>query len=135
MGGAKQRLWRQALLAAQSIMPVPTFSFVPDVSTSGRAAPSVLKARFGDGYEQRTADGLNSNMSIWELRWQNVPTTTLQAIYDFLKARKGVEKFLWTPPTPESGSAKTYVCDTYDWVHNGGLVMGLTATFEERPQI
>ena len=60
--------------------------------------PRVLLARFGDGYSQRAADGLNTQQRRYDsLRWDNVSQAEADAITGFFVARGGVEAFFWTP--------------------------------------
>lgn len=78
-------------------------TFTPPVAPSpdlGFAVePRVLVTRFGDGYSQRAADGLNTMRRRYEsLRWENVSQAEAAAMIAFFEARQGVEAFLWTPP-------------------------------------
>jgi len=112
-----------------------TFTWVPDVSTRGRRVPRVLKAQFGDGYEQRTQDGLNSNLMVWNLTFSTLTLAELDAIDAFLLALGGADKFQWTPPNPFNDSARWWVCENWSWNYNFGVIVGLTAEFLERPQL
>ena len=53
---------------------------------------------FGDGYEQRQTDGLNSDLLEYDLTFENVQQDEGDAIEEFLIARAALEAFFWTPP-------------------------------------
>lgn len=59
--------------------------------------PRVTATRFGDGYEQRSADGLNNLAQVWDLNFEQVDPAVADDILAFLRARGGVEAFDWTP--------------------------------------
>jgi len=92
--------------------------------------PRVLAVRFGDGYEQRAADGINHQPERWNISFTKKSDADVQGVYDFLKARGGVEHFLWTPRG--QASPRKFICrgwkrqyDEYD------VVQGITFTLEE----
>lgn len=70
--------------------------------------PRVRKVAFGDGYEQRTQDGINHNKQMWRLAFTRRSDTDIGGVYDFLEARGGVESFDWTPRG--EASARRFVC-------------------------
>jgi phage-related protein len=59
----------------------------------------VIETDYGDGYTQRTEDGINSIKRSYSVRWQQIPIIDAQAIDDFLRARKGVEPFYYQLPS------------------------------------
>jgi len=75
-----------------------TFTYIPSTNFTADNAPRVLTAQFGDGYSQRTADGINTNVKNWDLSFNNRTLEDALAIKDFFITKKGVEAFLWTPP-------------------------------------
>ena len=60
--------------------------------------PRVQSAKFGDGYGQDSPDGLNSTLQVWTLTFKEVYSGQVTQIRDFLKARKGVERFEFVTP-------------------------------------
>lgn len=87
-----------------------TFSYRAS-SVTQRKKPRVTIAAFGDGYEQRQADGLHPNLMEFDLMFESVSQAVGDAIEVFLDARGSVESFNWTPPKKSVG---IYVCDTWD---------------------
>lgn len=84
------------------------FTWTPDFGAKANYKPRVRLAAFGDGYEQRQADGINARNDTWDLQFQNRTDTETTSITGFLEARAGVEAFDWTPPT--EASAIRVVC-------------------------
>lgn len=108
----------------------PTFtpSVAPE-TTSNKPKVRVLQADFGDGYSQRAADGINSIGNVVALSWPVLSLTMSDMIEDFLRARKGVEAFLWTQPG--KSVARKWICQ--DWQVDD-VAFGrrsVTATFTE----
>jgi phage-related protein len=76
-----------------------TFTWTPDFGAKAAYKPRVRVASFGDGYEQRQAEGINARSDLWDLQFQNRTDSETSSILSFLEARAGVEAFDWTPPT------------------------------------
>jgi phage-related protein len=107
-------------------MPTQTFTWVPTVANlSGTATLLVREAQFGDGYSQRTADGLNNRSSSFSLQFIG-DATKISAILAFLDARAGAEAFYWTPPLR---TQLLFTCATYTEPTKDGNVYTITATF------
>lgn len=83
-------------MALQTFPTGDTYS--PTVGTGYTKSFRSLSAEFGEGYEQITADGVNTVKQKWPITWRNIPTTTATTIKDFLDLRGVNEAFLWTPP-------------------------------------
>lgn len=88
----------------------------------------VLTATFGDGYTQRTPDGLNVEIESWEMQWDTLTKSERDLIVNFLDARMGVEAFSFTMPGEDV--AKKWVCRRYNAMPRTHSVYALTATFE-----
>lgn len=115
-----------------------TFNFTIYEGTQAKMTPRTLVAQFGDGYVQESADGINPMLRVWDVAFTNIPgvtgtTPTLKAINDFLTLQGGWQRFLWTQPPPfDIEGAKYFVCKDWSWVYEGGLLIGLRATFQQR---
>lgn len=75
-----------------------TFIWTPDFGVRATHKPRVRVFSFGDGYEQRQADGLNARNDTWDVSFQNREDAEAADILQFLATRAGVEAFDWTPP-------------------------------------
>src|SRR5882724_5064402 len=118
-----------------------TFTYIPSHASRGQSTPRKLKTRFGDGYMQEAADGINPLLRVWNLTFAPIPKTdtdpnrtTLKKLNDFFEARdSGDFKFLWTQPVPfDIEGTKVFVCEQWDYVYDGGDAIGVTAVFEQR---
>lgn len=93
---------------------MPTFSNKPDWGVPKQHESNVVVSKFGDGYEQRQAVGMNNLKQIWPLTFTNRTTSESDTIEAFLKARNGVESFDWTPP--DGLVALKFKCDMASFV-------------------
>lgn len=92
--------------------------------------PRVKSIRFGDGYEQRFPDGLNTMLASWELAFRCRSRSVADAIDDFLYAQAGADAFDWTDPL---GNAGKYICREWRRDEIGRGLAVITATFEQVP--
>lgn len=80
----------------------------PDYSVKKNIEPKTLPSDFGDGYSQRSADGLNHMSEMWTLSWTGRTVSEIDTLEDFFEARGGYEHFTWTPL--RDTETKKYVC-------------------------
>lgn len=52
---------------------------------------------FGDGYTQRSRDGLNSAPQQWKFTWDNIPNADAETLRQFFEGLGGVDLVEWTP--------------------------------------
>lgn len=93
---------------------VPEFIWKPSYNNNVAFAPRVLSIQFGDGYEQRVADGINNSLINLDYNFDLRSTNEATAILHFLNYRKSVESFYYTPPAPYS-SRLLFICK--EWSH------------------
>jgi phage-related protein len=89
---------------------------IPDRMLKHNHSPRVLTSAFGDGYEQRLADGINSINQTFVLRFNNRTDDNADDIMAFFEDKKGVTAFNYTyPDTNASGGEKTIkvICQDY----------------------
>lgn len=112
-------------------MALPTFNPpVPPSETTVRSVkPKILETQFGDGYTQRTADGLNHIKREVRAVWLNVHALNADAIEAFLEARGGYEPFYWT--APDDDTQRRWACKTWDRQFHPNKRRTLTATFTQ----
>jgi len=109
-------------------MPTPVFTAVPDQGASKSVEARVASIKFGDGYSQETADGLNNVVETWSVSFTGKTRTAIQAIDDFIAALKGFQPFEWT--TPENRTKK-FRCKKWAPSYNHDNDCSLNATFEQ----
>lgn len=103
-----------------------TFTWAPDWGTQQNRKPRVKVASFGDGYQQRVADGINTNPKNWTVAFNARTDTEAGQIMAFLDLRAGVEAFDWTDP---DGVAGKYVCSEYSKTDTRYNLNNVNATF------
>jgi phage-related protein len=106
-----------------------TFIYTPEFGSSRPTRPRVNNIKFGDGYEQRVAHGINTNPGRWELNFANRDSEEALAIDAFLTARGGVEAFEWTPPG--ESVEKKFKCQDWTFTPVRGNYYSISAIFEE----
>lgn len=74
------------------------FPYAPAYSAQMTEPPRIRTAQFGDGYSQRTADGINTILQKWSLRFSARAKAELVEILGFLRAHAGVTPFEFVVP-------------------------------------
>lgn len=104
-------------------------SYQPVYSASKKSEPKIRTTRFGDGYEQRTAMGLNINPKEWSLTF-DLTEEDATIVEDFLDARAlDAASFDWTPP--DSNTSYKWVCYSWDREMYDFQRSRITATFRQ----
>ena len=106
-----------------------TFTWTAEFGAVKTAKPTVTAIKFGDGYEQRVAHGINTSPKSWNLRFQNRSTDEIDEIMEFLDARGGTESFDWTPPR-ESDSIRV-VCREWSRSVDNPTTDSVSARFDQ----
>jgi phage-related protein len=104
-----------------------TFSYSPTYGAALKVQPRVRVASFGDGYKQRSGDGINRQARQWSLGFDGTKTE-IDAIELFLGNEDGITAFDWTPP---SGSAGKWICSAWTTSINEYDSWVLSSTFQE----
>lgn len=104
-----------------------TFNWFPDASVKKSVKPRVRIAKFGDGYEQRTKDGINTIAETWSLTFTGT-NFEIDAIDAFLKTHGGADSFNWTTPNNMAGK---FICRSWDFTRNRGVLSAITCDFEQ----
>lgn len=104
-------------------MPLPVLT-LPVPPTQGSYQKQiqyrVRMASFGDGYEQRIADGINTQQQQLQLSCDNITESERNTLVAFFEARGGTEAFTYT--SIGDATAKVYTCIGYsETVISGSL--------------
>lgn len=106
-------------------MAVPFFQWAPAYGAKVDVTPAVRKISFGDGYEQRSHNGINTIREVWEVSFTR-DEEEISAITQFLRECAGLSSFDWK--TPE-GMVKRFVCSDWSISNQGQGVRQLSASF------
>ncbi len=111
---------------------IPDIGRQPSYGLQRSTVHNINKTQFGDGYEQRRPDGINTNRRIYSVTWGTLSKSQYDTLYEFLSGRKGVYAFLW--PVPDSGELVKVVAeeisDTYTAYNRYTLTCRLREVFE-----
>ena len=104
----------------------------PDKSMTRSTKPKVLFAQFGDGYEQRLADGINTLEETFQVSFNTRTKEEKDDIVAFFENKAGVTAFTYTiPDSNNSGeTAIKVVCSTWNKTWAYGDYYSATATFK-----
>ena len=117
-------------LLGGAVMAAPTFPAIAASRESGLSeAARVREVRFGDGYAQSAADGLNAVVRTFRAVFAARTRAEIDTIRTFLRARAGHEPFLFTPPG--ASAAIKWRCREWSETRTGATHRTLTAFFVE----
>jgi phage-related protein len=103
-----------------------TFTWRPSFDSKLSQEPKITVTKFGDGYEQRTPNGINNSPEIWSVEF-TASSASYPEVLTFIRARKGVESFYWATPFNQN---KVFVCRKWAVVRKQGHTV-MTMEFEQ----
>jgi phage-related protein len=106
----------------------PLFLWTPSYNLSSDFQPKIKSTKFGDGYEQISPDGINSNLLIFNLEFNNRNLDETTAILHFLFMRNGSESFVWVTPPPVANQLR-FKCKQWNYKENFYNNYSITAQF------
>lgn len=105
-----------------------TFAFPVITETAGDAEyKGIVSAKFGDGYVQEAAFGINNKVQNWRVTFTG-DEDECQEIVDFLDEHGGTVSFFWTPPL---GTQGYYKCKKYGVAMPNAPRFRLSMEFEQ----
>lgn len=107
-------------------MSIQTFAYKVISESSGGADFNIVRARFGDGYSQSTARGINPVVKKFSVVFLGT-NAECQQVIDFLEANAG-KLFNWKPALRPSS---TFFCDGWRMEDLQGGMFKIRAEFEE----
>jgi len=109
---------------------IPHFFWIPSYAPSIASEPKVDVIQFGDGYEQRTPQGISTNLIKLDIMFEKRGEAEATAIAHFLNTRGAKEAFAFMPPSPYA-SMKKFVCRSWDVTMNFEGNYSIKCSFEE----
>jgi phage-related protein len=104
------------------------FQWSPRRNPQAEVKFRVLRAQFGDGYEQVVGDGINNRTESWPLSFFG-SESEIRPVKDFLDRHGASRAFLWTAPL---GTQMSYRAGDYQLVAMGGGWYTISVTFTQR---
>lgn len=111
-------------------MAITTFTppRTPSLDSKKTVTYRVKNAGFGDGYVQRSVDGINAAVVTWDLVWKTLSISDANTIEAFLTARAGFEAFYYTAP---SDVQRKYICGSVSRVQSEASGDTITVTLSQ----
>lgn len=110
----------------------PKFLWRANYGSSIQNDPKIKKIQYGDSYSQRVPDGINNNLIVLDLNFDQLKVIQARAILHFLDQRKGSESFVFTPPEPFD-KPKLFVCESWSTPINFYDNISIKCRFTEVP--
>jgi phage-related protein len=96
---------------------IPNFFWKPSYNSKIENKPRIRYNQFGNGYQQRIPDGLNTSLVEFNVGFENRSELETVSILHFLQQRNGQESFIYNIPTIFSKSLNNlntrFICP--DW--------------------
>lgn len=108
------------------------FEVVADRGLQRGSTHRVLTANFGDGYEQRVLDGINTKNDVFNVSFNNREATDINLIAAFFDSKAGKNFDFTVTDTFNGGNLSNttmkVVCDSYNIVYNRENFHSLTCS-------
>jgi phage-related protein len=104
---------------------------LPDKGMTRQTQPRVLLAQFGDGYEQRIANGINSLQESYSVSFNNRTKEEIDDITGYLGSLQGVTALSFTIPDSNNSGETTIkvICDSFSQSYSYDDFYSASATF------
>ena len=109
--------WGGVIYSTKLDSDFPYFIWSPSFGVQASHQPRVHSISFGDGYQQRSRDGVHSNLLKFTLSFESRTEAEALAIVHFLEVRGGVDTFYFKAPPPYS-MMKKFVSPSWQSVFN-----------------
>jgi len=107
---------------------VADFNYIPTYTSNVDSIYRIKEAKFGDGYAQRVADGINSIVRQWNLEFEKISIANATSIKNFINSKLGSITFTWD--TPDSETVKV-ICKSMKERFRGPTTRDISLVFEE----
>ncbi len=107
-------------------MPLPTRI---SQSSSGTKQFRINEVKFGNGYNQRSKDGINNLVGSWSIAWENVSQADKDTIVAALESTAGVDYINWT--APNESTSRTWIMSNYTIISLSGSIYNITANITQ----
>jgi phage-related protein len=113
----------------------PNFFWKPSYQSSSKIEPRIKKIQFGNGYQQRFSDGINFQLKVLNLSFDNRSEVETVSILHFLEQRGGKEAFVYNVPTiySKTNQVSEFIAPTWEVNYNFYNNYSIKTTLEETP--
>lgn len=106
------------------------FYWTPNYSTSADLTQRKIEIKFGDGYAQRTRDGINTNAIDFNLVFDGRSDKEATAILHFVEQKGGVESFVYNNPTIFNKTGLKYIAVDPKWSSSAYNINNITLSLK-----
>ncbi len=101
--------------------------FEPTRASNRNVTPRFLRADLGDGYDQRSGDGIQTIKEEWSVTFEALDQTSANTLIAFFEDLQGYQKFEWIPfrQTVE----KKFICVNWTEAYPGNSLTSIAASF------
>lgn len=110
-------------------LPLPTVAQNPTLGSSVEAEPRILLAQFGDGYNQRAADGINNVLHRAALSWEILTREEATTLMSFFRERAGWKPIAWQ--MPGDNEVRKWIAVKWNRTYVDANLDSVTAQFSE----
>lgn len=107
-----------------------SFFWLPDYSSSIDITPRKIEIKYGDGYAQRSRDGINTSPLIFSLSFNGRTDKEAAAIAHFIEQRGGVDSFVYNHATIFNKTGLKYIAKDCKISHQSYNLNNLSVTLE-----
>lgn len=105
------------------------FTWLPSYSTSVDMKQRRTEVAFGDGYSQRSRDGINTIPLSYNLAFQGRDDKETRAIMQFIEQKGGVDSFVYDHISVFDATGKKYIAIDPKLTHTSYNLNDINATF------
>ena len=101
----------------------------PTRASNRSVQPRFLKADLGDGYTQRSGDGIQTIKEMWSVTFEALDTTNANLLISFFEGLEGYQAFTWIPF--RQTVTKKFICVSWSESFLGNSLTTVTAEFQQ----
>lgn len=109
-------------------VPSTSSIYTADRGLSRTSTHRVLTSKFGDGYEQRVLDGINTKNDEFQISFNNRSASSINLLAKYLDSKAG-KNFVFTVTDYDGDTQLKVVCESYNTVYLQENTHSLTTTF------
>lgn len=108
--------------------PATATTFIADRGFGRQSSHRVLTANFGDGYEQRVLDGINTKEETFNVAFNNRTASSINLLAAYFDVQAG-KNFTFTVTDNAGDTGIKVVCESYNIAYTREGIHSLTTTF------
>lgn len=103
----------------------------PSYGSSKDTKTRVQRTPFGDGYSQRSGDGINNVIDFWKLSWDLLSIQKINLLEKYFRSRMGYKSFQWSAIRDIDERPKRFISESWNRGFVGAQDDSFSVTIEE----